>query len=487
MMVMDPDPAGQHSGRSTDSHDLLRKALAARASGDLQGARDFFRTVVDINPASLPAWEGLRQVDAKLGWTREILDIGLRAVTRESRPPLAAYLHLFAAADQLGELSSHQDALATALGAFPDCALLRHYHGVLLEDTDRPTEALLQFGRAASLRPDVAEFHLSLAQSYLSHGLFKPGWREFEWRHRLSRVPRRAPRAPAWDGQAGPGKRLLVYAEQGRGDVIQFSRFLRALPPDMSVTLEVYDDLVELFAGLPGVRVVGPSAPSPPIDVECSLLSLPHLLDLSRSGGAIVDGAAYLDVSTPSRRSWAARLAAAPGLKVGVVWQGNPQFGLDQRRSIPAAALTSLAAVDGLHIINLQKNAHPDDLASWRAVSPLHDGMDEVRTFSDTAALVANLDLVVGVDTAVIHLSGALGVPTWLLNRTPAHWTWQAKGDHSIWYDSVRQFRQTTPGDWTDVIGRVAHALTALTSKRHPAAASLATPASRSRSGHEAG
>jgi hypothetical protein len=239
---------------------------------------------------------------------------------------------------------------------------------------------------------------------------------------------------------------LLLHAEQGAGDVIMACRYLTRLPTARFV-VEVPPALERLVAGLVGAeRTVRRGDPLPPAGVHCPLASLP--LACKTRLDTIPSPGGYL---TADAAPWRQRVAALPGLRVGLVWAGNPEHADDRRRSIPPTLLAPLTEVSGVSFVSLQKGTEtappPVPLTDWSA---------ELGDFADTAALIAALDLVIGVDTAVIHLAGALGRPAWLLNRFDPHWSWGASGEASAWYGSVRQFRQAAPGDWPAMVARVA-------------------------------
>jgi hypothetical protein len=253
----------------------------------------------------------------------------------------------------------------------------------------------------------------------------------------------------------------LLYAEQGLGDVLQFIRFVplaveRAQGP---VVLQVYPSLQRLLGQVPGVSVVvSTDDPLPAFDCHLPLMSLPAVLGCAPTAVAVP----YLTADTGLVEGWRRRLAPLPGRKVGLCWAGAPRpeqrgaHRMDQRRSLPLAALAGLLGVPGLSWVSLQKGDPAAQLRAVPGAGAIFDAMDDVGDFADTAALASVLDLVVSVDTSVAHLGAALGRPVWLLDRCDGCWRWLAGRDDSPWYPTMRIYHQTAWGDWDPVLRRLA-------------------------------
>lgn len=316
--------------------------------------------------------------------------------------------------------------------------------------------------RALVLHPesDVARFNLSMV--LLADGDFATGWQLYESRWRMERVAYPA-HAPRWTGGNPAGRSFLLVAEQGQGDTLQFVRYAPMLAAlGAHVHLMVQPALVRLLSGLPGIASVrSPTEPPPACDACIPLLSLP--LAFGTSLATIPASVPYLSPSEQDRVAWKRRLASEAGLRVGLVWAGSAhdeQFTahmVDRRRSLPLSALAPLAGVSGVRFYSLQKG--PPATEAPPPGLDLVDWMDAVEDFADTAALVAELDLVISVDTSVCHLAGALGRPVWMLSRHDACWRWLRDRSDSPWYPTMRLFRQDRPGDWAPVIHRVRSAL----------------------------
>jgi hypothetical protein len=259
------------------------------------------------------------------------------------------------------------------------------------------------------------------------------------------------------------GRTVLVVQEEGLGDTLQFMRYLPLLAlRGARVAVAVPPALTRLLRRVPGVAdVPAGDAPVPQHDFHCSFNGLPRAFETTLE--TIPRVVPYVAADPALVRHWAARMPTGDALRVGLCWAGQARpwltgfVGLDQRRSTCLATLAPLAAVPGTRFVNLQKGPAAAEIGT--AGVDLLDVMDEVRDFADTAAIVANLDLVISVDTSVVHLAGAMGTPVFLLDRYDNCWRWLSGRDDSPWYPSLRIFRQQRSGDWAQVIARVATAL----------------------------
>ncbi len=373
-----------------------------------------------------------------------------------------AHNDLGSALAQQGRLDEAVAHYGRALALRPDYPEAHSNLGSALADQGRLDEAVAHFRRALALKPDYPEAHSNLAMVLLAQGDMDAGWAEYEWRWKMPHAVKaaRSFAQPRWRGEAAEGRTLLIHAEQGLGDTVQFCRYAPlAANRGLRVILEVQEPLVRLLRGLPGVdRVVGQGEALPPFDLHCPMLSLP--LALATATESIPSAASYLHADPAQVAAWRTRLAAMGSgrLRIGLAWAGNPDLPADHRRSLAPDRLAPLFDLSGLHVFSLQK----DGPAAPEAF-PLTDLMGEVGDFADTAALVANLDLVISVDTAVAHMAAALGKPVWLLNRFDSCWRWQAGRRDSPWYPTLRLYRQPRPGDWAPVLAEVARDLRVLT------------------------
>jgi hypothetical protein len=342
---------------------------------------------------------------------------------------------------------------------------------------DRTDEALVRFDAALALDPGFAEAEFNSALTLLRAGRWLEGWRRHEARWRRKGEPGPTyPNAKLWlggaDASALEGRTILLHAEQGLGDTLQFCRYASAVKAlGARVILEVQPPLKTLLAGLEGVdQVIGVGEPVPPFDRHVPLLSLPLAFsDLPHrsahpreSGHNLFAQPPYLVADQSRVDVWTARLPLAAGPRIGLVWAGSTAHGADRNRSLPAEALAPLMAAArtvGAQMVSLQKEVRADDLA-WLARTPeLVRVEDQLMDFAETAALISICDLVISVDTSVAHLAGALGRPLWLLLPTPCDWRWMSNREDTPWYPHARLFRQAKPGDWAEVLDRTARAL----------------------------
>jgi tetratricopeptide (TPR) repeat protein len=338
---------------------------------------------------------------------------------------------------------------------------------LMLNRFDAAAEA---FRRSITLQPDRAEAHLNLAIALLNDGKLQQGWREFEWRWRTEAVRSQLPPTALrrWDGSR-KARTILLRAEQGFGDTLQFCRYAPLLSArGHDIVLEVQPALAGLLghnltsasltviARAPGAAGI---APPPGCEALTYLMSLPGIFETTLD---TIPNAAYLQAPPDRRDVWRRRLDALPGgLRVGFAWAGSPtnnSLVVDAWRSMPLATMAPLFAVPGITFVSLQKGEAVRQLREAKLPS-CHDMTDDLTDFSETAALIANLDLVICVDTAVAHLAGAMGKPVWMLSRFNGDWRWLTGRTDSPWYPTMRIFRQDASRDWPRVVAEVRHAL----------------------------
>ncbi|MGN6232203.1 MAG: tetratricopeptide repeat protein [Trinickia sp.] len=385
-------------------------------------------------------------------------------------------------ANALSDLNRPADAQASyerALAASPDFADAWNNLGLTFVDQNRHADALACYERALALSPDSAETHWNRALCLLQMGDLAAGFAEYEWRWRRKRIAPSQRRfdAPLWLGDAPvEGKTILLHAEQGLGDTLQFCRYAALVAKrGARVVLEVQPELERLLAGLEGVdELVASGEPLPAFDFHCPLLSLP--LALRTVASTIPADTPYLFADAQASVRWRARIESAVPrhtLKVGLVWAGGhrphvPELRKnDARRSLSVDRFAPIMQVPGVQCFSLQKGEKAArQLTAMRehheASRHVIDWTEELTDFADTAALVDNLDLVISVDTSTAHLAGAMNKPVWILNRLDTCWRWMLEREDTPWYPSARLFRQPTLGDWDSVIERIAHALAAV-------------------------
>jgi tetratricopeptide (TPR) repeat protein len=370
----------------------------------------------------------------------------------------------------LRDLKRPEDALANhdrAIALKPDYADAYYNRALALQDLKCLEDALASYDKAIALKPDHADAFVSQSLFFLMMGRFEQGWRQYEWRKKQNKsiAPRTYPK-PLWLGeQSIEGKTLFIHWEQGLGDLIQFCRYAK-LAADLGarVILEAPKPLMSLLTTLSGVaQLIEAGSPLPPFDYQCPLLSLPLAFKTTLS--SIPATIPYLKCDLEKSRLWKERLGERRKRKVGLVWSGGHRpnqpemWFIDSRRNIPLDKLAVLKHPD-IDFYSLQKGEPAEsELAelirhNWEGPH-IVDFTSQLNDFSDTAALVENLDLVVTVDTSTAHLAGALGKPVWILNRFDTCWRWLLNRNDSPWYPTVTLYRQEKVGHWDDVVRRI--------------------------------
>ncbi len=321
---------------------------------------------------------------------------------------------------------------------------------------DRPVEALADFNAALAAAPQFAEAHFEAGMTHLSLGDFAAGWKEYEWRWKTDAFAghHRQYQAPRWlGGESISGKTVLLHAEQGFGDTIQFIRYAPLLARrGAHVVCEVQPELQPLLSQLAGVEVIACGEPLPAFDLHCPLLSLP--LAFGTQPATIPADVPYLAASAERCEYWRERLPAGRPC-AGFVWSGSPSHKNDNSRSIPLARLAAWFATPPLQCISLQSELRDADREVLQGLPNLIHLGDGVRDFADTAAIISLLDVVVSVDTAAAHLAGAMGRPVVILLPYAADFRWMRDRGDSAWYPSAKLLRQPALGDWDSVIARL--------------------------------
>jgi tetratricopeptide (TPR) repeat protein len=494
-LALQPDYAEAHNNLGSALMMLRRPAEAA----------DCFRQALALAPNLVEAYSNLGDTLRQLGRFDDAVACCRHAVALA--PGFArAQHHLGTALASRGELDEALAALCTALRIDPNlpearadladvlrrlgrldeamtCCLevlalkpdLGHGHnmlGLVLTAQARPAEAMPHFDRALELQPDVPEFHLHRGLALLVQGNFPEGLREYEWRRRCTNLGLRQLPEPAWDGSSFVGRTLLLHAEQGLGDTVQCLRLAPRVKERGGTVLfrgpPPFLPLLERCPGIDGVVTGDPVRPG--IDLHASLLSLPYLLGLTLD--TIPAEVPYLFPARERIADWRGRLAELPGLKVGLVWQGNPRHSEDRLRSIPLAEFEPLAHVPGVALLSLQVGPGSEQMAGCRF--PIQDFASQLDptpgAVLDAAAVLCNLDLLISCDTGLAHLSGALGVSVWLAVPFAPDWRWLLGRDDSPWYPTMRLLRAPAPAVWGPVIRRMADALRGFTSPRERSA-----------------
>jgi tetratricopeptide (TPR) repeat protein len=473
-------------GARADFH--YNRAVALDALENADEALAAYGRAIALEPRHVEAHHNRGVVLARLGRHGEALaafDAALAA-----RPGYAAAHNHRGAA--LAALERFDEALAAydrALALAPSYAVAHNNRAIALLDLDRPAEALQaaeralalvpgladafytrgnalrelgrhadaaeSFERAIALEPAHASAHWNLADTRLILGDFARGWEHFEWRWFLPARAQRDLGKPQWTGtEPVEGRTLLLHAELGLGDTLQFCRFATEVARrGARVVLEVQAPLVALLRTLAGVEtLVARGDPLPPFDLHCPLMSLPRALRTSID--TIPAHVPYLAADPARVAAWRERLGPARHPRVGLAWSGSQGLRNDKRSASLAEVLPLVRP--GIEWVSLQKDVPAADAASLAAHPQIRDAGTHLADFADTAAVVELLDLVVTVDTSVAHVPGALGKAAWImLPHVPHDWRWLLEREDSVWYPAARLFRQPARGDWTSVVQRL--------------------------------
>jgi tetratricopeptide (TPR) repeat protein len=440
-----------------DPEVLVRDALAAHQRGDLERAERGYRSALAVqreHPVAMHYLGVILYQRNRLDEAMPLLERAAAATPRE--PEFQNNLGLaLAAADRNDEAVA---AYRRALALQPDHSVAWNNLGLALQAANRLPEAIEAYREALAVTPDFAQAHWNLSLALLAHGEFGEGWREYEWRLRIAELGQqgRAFASPRWDHVVRPGLTLLVNAEQGLGDALQFSRFAMQLAQrGVRIVVVAPPPLVRLLATVPGVSMAAcPDDPVPEHDAHIELLSLPGALGIGSHD--IPAEVPYIAADAASRAEAAAALHRFAGrLKIGLAWAGSKANRSDRWRSIPFHALTPLFDVRDVVWVSL----HPAGSAAEPPATSAAPGLVELpmrNDFDGTAAIVAELDLIVTVDTSIAHLAGALAKPVWILLPFAPDWRWQLARADSPWYPTARLFRQPRAGDWRTTIANVA-------------------------------
>ncbi len=481
-----------------ESRAMHHQGLELHRQNRIAEAEGCYRRAIGLDPDFSEAWVNLGLVALSQRRPDEALACERAALRLDPESP-DAHLNLGMAHFTLGHIVEAENCFRAALRLRPDhpnamlnlgCTrqLLNHVEeaealfrraqhlgvepsrarsnlALALMEQVRPAEAELCCREALAVRPDAAEARANLALALLMMGRLEEGWREYEWRWAVEAATGGAlpvlPQ-PRWIGQVLAGETVLLYAEQGYGDTLQFCRYAPMVAAAGGrVVLVVPRALRRVMETLEGVAEVLSEEDDvlPQFDYHCPLLSLPYAFGTRME--TIPAPVGYLRANASP---WAAFLGGLQGLKVGLVWAGKSRaeqphaVAIDRRRSMRLADMAPLLEVPGCSFVSLQLGPPAGQIQALSGAA-LHDVSARMTDWAATADLVAGLDLVITVDTAVAHLAGALGRPVWMLSRFDSCWRWFLDREDSPWYPTMRLFRQRRRGDWAEVIERVGEAL----------------------------
>ncbi|EMI19699.1 TPR repeat-containing protein [Rhodopirellula maiorica SM1] len=457
-------------------HELLQQGWQRHQSGKLDEAIQVYRHVLSHSPKNADALVYLgiaffdqRDFQQSVAVYREALAI---------RPQFPiAWNNLGNSLRMLGKIDEAEEALATALEQQPGYLSALKNRGTLWVWSGEIERGLKWYAEGLRIDPKNAELHRNLGVIHLLLGNYDVGWAEYRWRWAMPGTYRPKLPTPVWQGQAIAGKSILLYPEQGRGDAMQFIRVASVLKQaGATVYVQCAAEMMPLFSSMPGIDLLLPDGSVvPPIDYQASFLDVVDFWYQQTKQLAVADslfsaGRGYLAASSEQNKTWAAWMQQhVPSAensrtrRIGINWQGNPEHHADVYRSIPLDTFKPLAMIPGVTLVSLQfgygaSQIQQCDFAD--SIVRLPEGIDSATgAFTDTAAILQNLDEVVTTDTAIAHLAGALGVDvTVMLGKVP-DWRWRNHGDDTPWYPSMRLVRQTEMGQWAGVVDKVTRRL----------------------------
>jgi Flp pilus assembly protein TadD len=449
---VNPPAAESAEGTAAQAYET---AIAWHRKGRHGAAERLLREALATSPGNVELWNARGVVMRAMKRAGEsVLCFRQALALAPDRPSIWSNL-----GNALNDLKHTDSAIACherAIDLAPRDPGAYHNLGIALATAGRHAEAIAALDRALALRPDNHAARWDRARNHLHIGDFRRGWQEYEARLMAGLLPERRVPGQRWMGEPYAGKRLLIVGEQGFGDAIWIARYLRQVKAlGGELVMECRPELIPLIDGMKIIDQLVPKRdPLPPADLHIFQCSLPGLFTSSL---AAIPAAPYLAPDAERMARLAPRLAAGrEGLRVGIIWSGSTTFAGNHDRAVPLEEMLQWLALPGVQLYSLQKGPPEGAAKALPPGAPLIDLAPLLRDFADTAAAIAQLDLVIMSDSAVAHLTGALGKPVWvLLNHVP-HWLWLLDRTDSPWYPSMRLFRQPSWGDWTRVFDQAA-------------------------------
>jgi hypothetical protein len=459
-------PSDPQAERQKAVQEQLTRAEQAMVAKRFHEAMGICEDVLDGNPEHPAAMALLGALLGHRGDLARGTSMLERAIAKEPAVP-AWHSNLSGLYRVQYRVPESVTAAREAVRLRPDSARFLVNLGKALVDSEEREEALAVFLAALGREPNNAEAHLAIGQVLLARGEMNPGWLEYEWRNQLEMAKGMLPKmvAAQWNGMQLPKNPILLVGDQGYGDTLQFCRFSPMVAERCAeVLLGCSPDLLPLLRKIPGVgQSFSRWNEIPKHTAYCLLSSLPGIFGVQPD--TIPGPVPYLSPEPEHVQAWAERLArqTPPGQRrIGIAWSGRPTHPNDKRRSMRLADLAPLGRVEGVSFVSLMQKVRKEDTGDLGVLPGLLDVSDGLTDFAQTAAAIANLDLVITIDTAVGHLSGAIGRPVWLMLANPPDWRWMLDRSDTPWYPTMRLFRQPRPGDWPSLVGAVAQELTTL-------------------------
>jgi len=458
-----PPPAIPAPSAAETPEQSLTRALNAAKLRRINEALGICKDVLAANPDMAGAMGLMGGILGQEGRPDEAIPLLEAAIARQ---PAVANWHLNLCALYRGK-NRLDDSLRAGLEAVryaPETANHRVELALTHLTRGERDQASLRFREAMAREPENPAAHMGLGELLLSLGEYTPGWMEYSWRNKLDQARGTLPKmiSAPWNGMNLPGGTLLLVADQGFGDMIQFARYIPWVKQRVpNLIIGWGPEVTALLGNHPDITtVIAKWADVPPHDAYVLLSSLPQLFQTELH--TIPTPIPYLTMRPERVAFWRSRLDGLlpPGrLRVGLAWSGRPTHPNNARRSIRLQTLAPLLANTAVDFIGVQKPFPEEDRAYAATLPNFHDLSTELESFAETGALLESLDLLIAVDTAVVHLAGALGRPAWVMVPDPADWRWLLEREDSVWYTSLRLFRQDKPAEWGPVVARMAAAL----------------------------
>ena len=447
--------AGTGANRAVNLGEIDANAYRLFQNGDFKAAGQLYTELLKLAPNHPHVLHMLGTIAYHNADYKKSIDLIKKAI-RFRDTDFMFYTNLGNAYNESGDSVKALYNYKKALSLNPDHSVCHYNVASLYHDQGDFEKAEYHYNKSLEIDPNYIHSRYNKGMLLLARGDFIEGFGLYGTRALLHSDHKIETGAPVWTGQDLDGKHILVTYEQGMGDCFQFIRYLPILKRlNCKVTFYGHGILKSILETVGGIdSYICAIDPSSAYDYRISLLDIPHVLKTTVE--TIPSPSPYLHAAPHTIERWGAVLPK-DGMKIGIAWQGNPSSPVDRGRSFPLSCFAPIAKIPGLHLISLQKRHGLDQLRKMPSVMTLGDQFDSgPDAFADTAALMMHLDLIVTSDTSIAHLAGALGRPVWVALKKVPEWRWLTDREDSPWYPTMRLFRQTTAGDWSDVFARMA-------------------------------
>ena len=436
-----------------------------KEKGKLDEAITCYQTAIQFNPTLPDVYNNLGLVLQEKGKLDEAITCYQKAL--QVNPDYTdAYYNLGNACNDSGQIDEAIIYYKKALKLNPNYIDAYNNLGITLQEKGHIHEAITYYQRALQFNPNDADAHWNMSLAFLLSGNFKQGWKEYEWRFKVKEFFQRTFPQRSWDGADIAGSTILLYAEQGLGDTIQFIRYAPLVAQrGAKVVVECQKELTSLLQNVEGIyKVISQGEPLPEFDVHYPLLSLPLLFNTTLE--SIPATIPYININPVLVQKWREKVKIDNSkLKIGLVWAGRQRNKKERCRSCSLDTFSPFAQIDDITFYSLQKGEAAKQSKNPPKGMKLIDYTEEIHDFSDTAAFIENFDLIISIDTVVAHLAGALGKPVWTLIPFSPDWRWMLNREDSPWYPTMRIFRQQAIGEWESVIVHIKEELLQIVSK----------------------